>query len=90
MAVVRRRLLVSGYVQGVFFRDSARRQARVLGIGGHARNLHDGRVELVVEGQAEAVEEMTAWAGRGPRHAEVTGVDVEELEPTGQRDFEIR
>jgi acylphosphatase len=90
VAVVRRRLLVSGYVQGVFFRDSARRQARILGVGGHARNLHDGRVELVVEGEQAAVEQMTAWARRGPSHAEVTSVDVEIQEPTGEREFVIR
>jgi acylphosphatase len=90
VAVVRRRLLVSGFVQGVFFRDTAQRQARILGVGGHVRNLHDGRVELMVEGEAAAVEEMTAWARRGPSRAEVTSVDVEELPPTGARGFVVR
>jgi acylphosphatase len=90
MAVVRRRLLVSGYVQGVFFRDSARRRAVMLGIGGHARNLADGRVELELEGEAAAVDELTEWAHRGPSRAEVSSVDVEELAPTGERDFVIR
>ncbi|MGH9243384.1 MAG: acylphosphatase [Acidimicrobiales bacterium] len=89
MAVVRRRVLVSGYVQGVFFRDSARRQAQARGLAGLARNLLDGRVELVFEGEADAVEGMVAWARRGPSRAHVTDVEVEEAPPTGQRGFLI-
>jgi acylphosphatase len=89
VAVVRKRVMVSGWVQGVFFRDTARRQAESRRIAGHARNLRDGRVELEFEGEAAEVEALVDWAHRGPSRAEVTGVEVVDVEPTGQRGFAV-
>jgi len=71
------RIVVSGRVQGVFFRGAAAAQARALGIGGYARNLSDGTVELVAEGAREALEAMVAWAHRGPSAAHVEEVQIE-------------
>ena len=87
---MRKRVLVSGWVQGVFFRDSARRQADSRGVAGYARNLHDGRVELELEGEPAAVESMVAWARQGPSRAQVDSVEVIDTEPNGQKGFSIR
>ena len=85
------RLVVSGRVQGVGFRYAARDAAGEIGVSGWVRNLPDGRVEIVAQGTPAAVASMTAWAYRGPRHASVDGVHVEDLEPSGGlRGFEIR
>lgn len=85
--VVRRRVLVSGRVQGVFFRDTCRRLAAQAGVGGSARNLPDGRVEAVFEGDQEAVERLVAWCREGPADALVTDVEVRDEEPRGERGF---
>lgn len=69
------RFLVSGRVQGVFFRASTRERAQALGLRGHAINLPDGRVEVVVGGDAEALEKLAAWLGEGPPNAKVEGVE---------------
>jgi acylphosphatase len=82
--------VVSGRVQGVWFRGSCQEQARALGVGGWARNLGDGRVEAVFEGPAGAVERMVDWCRRGPRQAEVTGVETNEETPTGEPGFHVR
>ncbi|KDN88080.1 acylphosphatase [Kitasatospora cheerisanensis KCTC 2395] len=74
--VIRRRVLVSGTVQGVFFRDSCRRAAAEAGVAGWVRNLPDGRVEAVFEGDDAPVERMVAWMRRGPSRAEVEHVEV--------------
>jgi len=71
------RIVVSGRVQGVFFRGAAAAQARALGIGGYARNLNDGTVEIVAEGARQALKTMIAWAQRGPSAAHVEEVQVE-------------
>ncbi len=71
------RMVVTGRVQGVFFRGAAAAQARALGIGGYARNLNDGTVEIVAEGARQALETMVAWAHRGPSAAHVEEVQVE-------------
>jgi acylphosphatase len=71
------RMVVSGRVQGVFFRGAAAQQARALGIGGYARNLGDGTVEIVAEGARAALETMVAWAQRGPSAAHVEEVRLE-------------
>ena len=63
---MRRKAIVRGRVQGVWYRDSARRRAEQLGVGGHARNLSDGAVELVAEGDDRAVDAFIAWAREGP------------------------
>jgi acylphosphatase len=85
-----RHAVVHGTVQGVFYRASAEQEAQRLGVAGWVRNRQDGSVELVVEGDDAAVEQMLAWAGRGPDHAEVTGVDVEECREEGLTGFEQR
>ncbi len=79
-----------GRVQGVFFRDTARRMAQSRGLGGWVRNMPDGSVEAVFEGDAEAVESMVAWCGQGPRGALVERVEVTEEEPEGLTEFRIR
>lgn len=87
--VVRRHVLVDGRVQGVFYRASAEREAGRLGLAGLARNLRDGRVEMVVEGPRPAVDAFLAWARIGPPRAHVTAVEVEEEEPKGTRGFRV-
>lgn len=79
--MTRKRVIVSGLVQGVFFRDSARRVAAVQGVAGWVRNLPDGRVEAVFEGEPEAVERMVAWARRGPSRAVVDKIEVYDEPP---------
>jgi acylphosphatase len=87
----RARILVSGRVQGVFFRATAAEHARELGLAGAARNLPDGRVEVVAEGSPAAIEALVDFCRMGPPSARVTGVEVEELEPTGEtRGFAVR
>ena len=83
-------MLVSGRVQGVFFRDTCRQVARQHGVHGWVRNLPDGRVEAVFEGAPAAVARLIDWSRRGPRLAEVTGVDVQGEPPGGLSEFEIR
>ncbi len=74
-----RRWLVSGKVQGVWFRDSTRRQALTLGLQGHARNLADGRVEVVACGEYDSLQHLQEWLWQGPERARVDGVDAEPL-----------
>jgi acylphosphatase len=81
-----RRCVVSGRVQGVFYRATAARRARELGVTGHARNLPDGRVEVLVCGAAEAVQQLIEWLWIGSSAAHVTALDVEDVElPDDQR-----
>lgn len=75
--VASRRFFVSGKVQGVWFRESTRRQAVRLGIDGHAINLSDGRVEVIATGDAEAMAELERWLAEGPPLAVVDQVEVE-------------
>ncbi len=86
---IRKRLLVSGRVQGVFFRDSCRRQAQALGVSGSADNLADGRVEVILEGERDPVEAMVDWCHGGSQYAQVTSVEVSEEEPSGLDGFTI-
>jgi len=79
-------VLVSGRVQGVWFRSTAREQARSLGLAGWVRNRSDGRLEAVFEGPRREVRRMVAWCHRGPRLADVERVEVEWQEPTGELD----
>jgi acylphosphatase len=88
--MIRRRVLVSGLVQGVFFRDTCRRLAARHGVAGWVRNLPDGRVEAVFEGDPGSVEQLIAWARRGPEQARVTAVTVEEQPVDGLTGFTIR
>ena len=70
-----RRFLISGRVQGVFFRASTQREAKALGLTGHALNLADGRVEVLACGKHEAIEALHAWLQHGPRLARVERVE---------------
>jgi acylphosphatase len=81
---VARRFLVSGMVQGVGYRYFAIRAAERHGLVGYARNLDDGRVEVLAEGEADAVEAFRRDLEKGPTFARVTRVDVEILEPSGR------
>ena len=74
------RFLVSGRVQGVFFRAATREQAQRLGLRGHARNLDDGSVEVVVAGDDDAIEALAAWLRHGPPAARVDGLLREPIE----------
>lgn len=74
------RFLVSGKVQGVFFRASTREQAQRLGLRGHARNLADGRVEVVVAGADAAIDALAQWLRRGPANARVDAVQREDVD----------
>lgn len=87
---IRRRVVVTGRVQGVFFRDSCRHQARRLGLAGWVRNRGDGRVEAAFEGEEAAVAHLVAWCGNGPAGARVSSVEVVDDTVTGERDFEVR
>jgi acylphosphatase len=86
----RRRVVVSGRVQGVFFRDSTRREALRRGVAGWVCNRGDGAVEAVFEGSPEAVEALVEFCRSGPRGAEVHDVTTSEEEPEGLRGFEVR
>jgi acylphosphatase len=88
--VIRRRVIVRGRVQGVFFRDTTRRRAAEAGVSGWVTNRADGAVEAVFEGDADAVERMVRFASEGPRGATVAEVEVSEEEPEGLSGFEIR
>jgi acylphosphatase len=79
--IVCKRFLVSGRVQGVFFRASAAREAGRLGLSGSATNLSDGRVEVVASGAGSKVEALANWLVSGPPMARVTRVDVQDLDP---------
>ena len=81
--------MVSGVVQGVGFRWSARERAQALGVAGYARNLVDGTVEVEAEGEATSVEDFLAWLSSGPPSATVSGVDVRVVEPTGSTAFDV-
>jgi acylphosphatase len=87
---VRKRVYVSGSVQGVFYRDTCRRVATGEGVSGWTSNLPDGRVEVVLEGEAGAVERVVKWCGEGTRYATVDSVEVQEEEPEGLTGFTIR
>jgi acylphosphatase len=88
--VVRRRVLVHGYVQGVFFRDTTRREASRRGVAGWVRNRPDGAVEAVFEGSPDAVAAMVGFCESGPRGAHVDRVEAIEEEPEGLSGFDVR
>lgn len=88
--MIRYRLLISGRVQGVSFRYACQQAALRSGVSGWARNLPDGRVEVVVEGPPEAADQLVDWARHGPPAAVVTGVDVRPEQPEGLASFQIR
>jgi acylphosphatase len=88
--VIRRRVVVHGRVQGVFFRDSARRLAQQHDVAGWVSNRGDGAVEAVFEGEDEAVERLVAFMRKGPRGAEVESLEVTDDEPEGLAGFWVR
>jgi acylphosphatase len=88
--VLRYRVLISGRVQGVFFRDTCRRLAEHGGVAGWVRNLPDGRVEAVFEGPDSGVRRLLTWAHSGPRLAKVDDVAVQPEPPEGLTTFQIR
>jgi acylphosphatase len=88
--VTRVRVVVTGRVQGVWFRDSCRDQARAAGVAGWVRNRLDGAVEAELEGPPAAVDRVVAWCRTGPPRARVDAVGVTALSPTGERTFHVR
>jgi acylphosphatase len=86
---VRRRAIVRGHVQGVYFRDTTREAAEARDVTGWAANLPDGTVELVLEGRLEDVEAVLAIARVGPPDARVTAMEVAEERPEGLNGFGI-
>jgi acylphosphatase len=88
--VIRRRVVVHGYVQGVGFRYSVRERARQRGLSGWVTNRYDGAVEAVFEGDEDAVEALIAFMRQGPRGADVDRFDVTEEEPEGLPGFDVR
>jgi acylphosphatase len=88
--VIRRRVVVHGLVQGVFFRDSTRRLAQRHGVAGWVANRPDGAVEAAFEGEVDAVERLVAFSREGPRGAQVKSVEVIEEDPEGLRGFAVR
>lgn len=89
MTPIRVHLYIEGYVQGVFFRDTMRRVAQDLSLTGWVRNLPDRRVEAVVEGEEEKVNELVSWCQRGPPSAHVSKIDVNRESYTGEYNFFI-
>ncbi len=88
--MIRRRVIVRGLVQGVFFRDSTRRVAQRYDVTGWVSNRADGAVEAVFEGNADAVERLVAFSREGPRGAQVESVEVTEEQPEGLSGFAVR
>jgi acylphosphatase len=88
--LIRRRMIVHGRVQGVFFRHSMRERANAHGVAGWTTNRGDGTLEAVLEGPADAVERLVRFAETGPPQAHVERVEVHEEDPEGLSGFEIR
>jgi acylphosphatase len=88
--ISRAHVFVSGIVQGVFFRASTRDEARMLGLKGWVRNLPDGRVEAVFEGEKSAVGQMLLWCAHGPPGAEVTDLETRWVDASSEfKSFDI-
>jgi len=84
MALKRIQVIVRGRVQGVYFRASAQREARQLGLTGWVKNRGDGAVEIVAEGEENPVKDFLIWAQKGPTTARVDGVDTRWQSYTGE------
>ena len=88
---LRAHIFIEGRVQGVFFRENTRQKADELGIFGWVRNLSDGRVEAILEGNRLEVEEMIKWLKKGPKFAKVEKIDIKlEKSSDGFQSFEIK
>lgn len=84
-------MVISGRVQGVFFRANTRRKAKELGLTGTVRNLPDGRVEAIFEGEVDRIQQAIEWCRRGSREARVDHVDVDWQPDRGEyTDFSVR
>jgi acylphosphatase len=90
MSEVRCRAIVSGRVQGVFFRDTCERMAAGLGVRGWVRNRPDGTVEVVAEGPRDAVDSLLDWCREGPPRARVDRLDLTDEPVVGERGFRVR
>lgn len=88
--MIRRRVVVHGLVQGVFFRDTTRREAKARGVAGWVRNRPDGTVEAVFEGEPDAVAALVEFCRQGPPRARVERLEEREERPEGLTGFEIR
>ena len=88
-SVVRRRVVVTGRVQGVFFRDGTRTEAQRQGVAGWVTNRPDGAVEAVFEGKPDAVEALVGWTRHGTPQARVDGHTVTDEEPQGEHGFRV-
>lgn len=89
--IVRAHLYISGIVQGVFFRTNTQDIARSLNLIGWVRNLRDGRVEIIIEGQKDTIEQFIQWCHKGPPGATVDNVEIEWMNATNEfKDFETR
>jgi acylphosphatase len=86
---VRCRAIVTGRVQGVYYRDSCQQMARRLGVRGSVRNRSDGAVEVVAEGDRDAVDVFLAWCRAGPPRANVTGLTITDESPIGETSFRV-
>ena len=87
--MIRYRVIVHGFVQGVFFRDTVRRRAVASGLSGWVRNNADGTVEAVFEGEPGEVERLVALCREGPRGARVDRVELTAEEPEGMTEFRV-
>ena len=84
-------VLISGRVQGVFFRANTKQQAEMFGLSGWVRNTNDGKVEAIFEGEEEMLDKIIKWCYKGPPLSKVEKVDVKKQEPTNEfEDFSIR
>lgn len=91
MPIIQAHVLISGKVQGVFFRSNTEDKAKELGLNGWVKNLPDGRVEAVFEGNEKKVKEMVEWCKKGPRFSHVRRIDVEFNKASNEfKNFEIR
>lgn len=81
---------IEGRVQGVYYRDTTKKKAKELGVTGYIKNLSDGRVEAIICGEQEKVEELREWLWDGPANCDVTDVTVEESAWQKYDDFEVR
>ncbi len=90
MPTTRAHIFVSGHVQGVYYRATTRDTAQEVGVDGWVKNLQDGRVEAVFEGDEAEVERMIEWCHEGSARADVDEIEVSYEEPRGLDGFEIR
>jgi acylphosphatase len=84
-----RRFVVSGLVQGVFYRAQAKERADELGLTGFVKNLDDGGVEIFVEGSEDKLKQLEEWCWKGPPKSKVTGVTVTEDQPKNLQSFDV-